>query len=316
MLPKTFQRFAPALFALASLSLDSRATLAQTPAPARPAAPATTPAPGSEGGRVVRSPGNADWAGTLADARRRAAAEKKLVFYELTREGCGDCRRMDALLYPAFDFEALLTGMVPVKIDLDSPDGRVLAERYTIQQAPSILITSPDGRLAFMMQNFKNAPDFWQHVRPDLDRYRKFSAQVDAQDVPRLSANEAFKTGSELFARFDFEAARERLKRAATAPDATPPLKSSALQGLAAAELQLGRPGDARKTIEQAIAVAPDGDHRERAELFRAQIPLSENKPDEALALYRRFAKDHPDSKYMDRVKSFIEKLGGAGATR
>jgi tetratricopeptide (TPR) repeat protein len=314
MLPKSFRRFAPALLALASLAVTAAEGIAQ--APTRPAAPATTPAPAPESNRVVRSPGNAEWAPTLADARRRAAAEKKLVFYELTREGCGDCRRMEGLLYPAFDFEALLTGMVPVRIDLDSPDGRVLAERYTIQQAPSILITSPDGRLAFMMQNFKNAPDFWQHVRPDLDRYRKFSAQVDAQDVPRLSASEAFKTGSELFARFDFDASRERLKRASTAPDATPQVKSSALQGLAASELQLGRVGDARKSIEQAIAVAPDGDHRERAELFRAQIPLSENKPDEALALYRKFAKDHPDSKYMERVKTFIGKLEAGGTPK
>ena len=305
MLPKIFREFAAAA-ALASLA-GAAGTRAQQPQPA----PTTAP-----GGRAVRSPGNADWAKDLAEARRRAAAEKKLVFYELSREGCGDCRRMDALFYPAFDFEALLVGMVPVRIDLDSPDGRVLAERYTIQQAPSILITNPDGRLAFLMQGFKNAPDFYSHVKPDLERYRKFSAEVDAQDVARLSANDAFRTGSELFKRFDFEAARERLKRAATAPDATPAVKSSALQGLAAAELQLGRVGDSRKTIEQAIASAPDSDHKQRAELFRAQIPLAENKPDEALALYRRFARDHPDSKYMDRVKTFIAKLESGGTVK
>jgi tetratricopeptide (TPR) repeat protein len=304
MLPKSFREFAAtAVLALAGAAV----TLAQQPPPA----PTTAP-----GGRAVRSPGNADWAKDLAEARRRAAAEKKLVFYELSREGCGDCKRMDALLYPAFDFEALLIGMVPVRIDLDSPDGRVLGERYTIQQAPSILITNPDGRLAFLMQGFKNAPDFYSHVKPDLERYRKFSAEVDAQDVAKLSANDAFRTGSELFKRFDYEAARERLKRAATAPDATPALKSSALQGLAATELQLGRVGDSRKTIEQAIAAAPDSDHKQRAELFRAQIPLAENKPADALALYRQFARDHPDSKYMDRVKTFIEKLEAGGTAK
>jgi tetratricopeptide (TPR) repeat protein len=306
MFPKIFRDFTAALLLAALASIAGGAAKAQQ-------APVPTTAPGA---RAVRSPGNADWAKDLAEARRRAAAEKKLVFYELSREGCGECKRMDALLYPAFDFEALLIGMVPVRIDLDSPDGRVLAERYTIQQAPSVLIANPDGRLAFLMQGFKNAPDFYSHVKPDLERYRKFSAEVDAQDVAKLSATDAFRTGSELFKRFDFEAARERLKRAATAPDATPALKASALQGLAAAELQLGRVGDSRKTIEQAIAAAPDSDQRQRAELFRAQIPLSENKPDEALALYRKFAKDHPDSKYMDRVKTFIEKLEAGGSPK
>ena len=307
MLPKSFRNLAAA----ALLALASAAGAAAQSAQQPPPAPTTAP-----GARAVRSPGNAEWAKDLAEARRRAASEKKLVFYELAREGCGECKRMDALLYPAFDFEALLVGMVPVRIDLDSPDGRVLAERYTIQQAPSILITNPDGRLAFLMQGFKNAPDFYAHVRPDLDKYRKFSAEVEAQDVARLSASDAFRTGSELFKRFDFEAARERLKRAASAPDATPAVKSSALQGLAASELQLGRVGDSRKTIEQAIASAPDADHKQRAELFRAQIPLAENKPEEALALYRRFAKEHPDSKYMDRVKTFIEKLEAGGSKK
>ena len=283
----------------------------QAPAQQPPVAPAP-----QDQNRPVHSPGNADWAPDLATARSRAAAEHKLVFYELDRKGCGDCRRMDGLLYPAFDFEALLIGMVPVKIDLDSEDGKVLGQRYTIQEAPSILITEAGGRLAFLMQGFKNTPDFYSHVHRDLDAYRKFAVAVDAQDVPKLPAKEAFKSGSDLFARFDFEGARARLKRAATAPDASPALKSSALQGLAAAELQLGRTADARRSIDQAIASAPNAEEKQRAELLRAQIPLAENKPDEALALYRRFAKDHPDSKYMDRVKSFIEKLGGAGATR
>jgi tetratricopeptide (TPR) repeat protein len=305
MFPRIFRGFVTAVLAATAASLSAPAA-AQT-APATPAPPQ---------GRPVHSPGNAVWAKDLAEARRRAANEKKLVFYELDRENCGECKRMEGLLYPAFDFEALLVGMVPVKLDLDSPDGRVVAERYSIQQAPSVLITNPDGRLAFLMQGFKNAPDFYAHVRPDLDAYRKFSKQVEAQDVSKLSATEAFKTGSELFARFDFDGARERLKRASTAPDATPALKSSALQGLAAAELQLNRPADARKTIEQAITAAPDADHKQRAELFRAQIPLAENKPDEALALYRKFAKDHPDSKYMDRVKTFIAKLESGGSTK
>jgi tetratricopeptide (TPR) repeat protein len=203
-----------------------------------------------------------------------------------------------------------------VRIDLDSPDGRVLAERYRIQEAPSVLITNADGRVAFLMQGFKNAPDFYSHVRPDLDKYRAFAAYVDAQDVASLPADEALRTGSELFARFDYEAARERLKRASTAKDATPATRSRALQGLAAAELQLGRAADSRKSIDQAIATAPDADQKQQAELFRAQIPLAENKPDEALALYRRFAKDHPNSKYMDRVKTFIEKLEAGGSPK
>ncbi len=46
------------------------------------------------------------------------------MFLEFVKEDCGNCKRMDTLLYPAFDFEALLIAMVPVKVDLDSPLGK------------------------------------------------------------------------------------------------------------------------------------------------------------------------------------------------
>jgi thioredoxin-related protein len=56
---------------------------------------------------AVRSPGNATWASTVEEGAKRAASEGKFLFVEFDRQGCGHCQRMDQLLYPAFDFEAL-----------------------------------------------------------------------------------------------------------------------------------------------------------------------------------------------------------------
>ena len=64
-----------------------------------------------------------------------------------------------------------------------------------------MLITTPEGRLVFLMQGFKDAPDFYQHAHKDLDAYRSSRGRVDAQDIPNLSAQEAFATGHELYAR-------------------------------------------------------------------------------------------------------------------
>ncbi len=284
--------------ALLALALASGATAQQLTAP-NPAA-ANSP---------VGSPGNAVWAKDAAEAQAKATAEKKLIYFEFVRPGCGDCRRMQALLYPAFDFEALLIGMVPVQLDLDSAGGKPLAERFEIRDVPAVLITTPEGRLVFMVEGFKDAPDFYSHVRKDLDQYRKFAQRIEGQNIATLSADEAYATGRELYARRDIEAARPRLKRATVAPNPKPGVRESALEGLAAAELQLGQTAEARKTIDTLIATTRNPEQKERAELFRAQIPLSENKPAEALALYKKFAKDHPDSKHLDTVRSFIERL-------
>ena len=266
----------------------------------------------AEANRPVTSPGNAVWAKDAAEAKAKAAAEKKLIYFEFVRPGCGDCRRMQSLLYPAFDFEVLLTGMVPVKLDIDSAEGKPLAERFGLRDVPAVLIATPEGRLVFSVEGFKNAPDFYRHVHKDLDEYRKFARRIESQDVATLSADEAYATGRELYARRDIEAARPRLKRASVAPDPKPGVRESALEGLAAAELQLGQTAAARQTIDLLIRTTKNAEQKERAELFRAQIPLSENKPAEALALYKQFARDHPESKHLATVRSFIEKLEAA----
>lgn len=280
---------------------------AQTPAPAPTAV---------HEGRAVRSPGNAAWAPDVRTAHERAAKEGALVYHEFTAKACGQCSRMQGLLYPAFDFEALLIGMVPVQVELDSAEGQPLANRYHVTETPSVLITTASGRLVFLVQGFQDAPDFYAHVRSDLDAYRKFARTVDAQDVARLKAQEAYQSGRELYARFDFEGAAARLARAAQATDATPAIRASALEGLAAAELELGQTSRSRQTIDRLIATTTDPKQKENAELFRAQISLVENKPQDALAQYKRFAKEHPDSPYLDEVRTFIARLEKGGAPK
>src|SRR5437868_10218937 len=96
---------------------------------------------------AVRTPGNAQWAPTVEEAGKRAAREGKFLFVEFDQQGCGHCQRMDILLYPAFDFEALLIPMVPVKVLLESAEGKEMARRHGIREAPAILILSPEGRM-------------------------------------------------------------------------------------------------------------------------------------------------------------------------
>ena len=56
-------------------------------------------------------------------------------------------------------------------------------------------------------------------------------------------------------------------------------------------------------------------DQKERAELFLAELDLSEGKPGDALAAYKKFAKDHPKSPYLEKVRGFIAKLEAAAPT-
>jgi thioredoxin-related protein len=260
---------------------------------------------------AVRSPGNAQWATTVDEARQRAASEGKFLFVEFDQQGCGNCQRMDVLLYPAFDFEALLIPMVPVKVLLESAEGKAMARRHGIKETPAILILSPEGRMVFLMEGFTSAPDFYQHARQELDTYKAFARNVEGQDIPRLPAREAFDTARELYQRGDSSGALPYLKRAAAAPDASVVLREDARELLAAVELDGGDTASSRQTIQRLIATTKDAKRRERAELFRAQIPLAENKTDEAYALFKKFEKDHPKSVYLPQVRALADRLAG-----
>jgi thioredoxin-related protein len=285
------------------------ATLA-VPAPT-PAAntPSDEPRPPQVSSAVPLGPGKVLWAISPNEASQRAARENKFVFLEFVKEDCGNCKRMDALLYPAFDFEALLVTMVPVKVDLETPVGKEFIRRYGIDATPAILITTAEGRLVFLMAGFYNQADFFRHANAAVDGYRKFARQVDAQDISKLAAKEALDTGNELYRRSDPGAALPRLRRAVAAPGATTAEREDALEVLAAVEIDLGQPASSRQTIERLLKTTKDRSRRERAEIFRAQIPLAENRPDEALALFRKFQKDHPTSPLIQRVNDLVQRL-------
>jgi thiol-disulfide isomerase/thioredoxin len=295
------------------------ATLALPQAAATPVVPAPAAASGSSQPQVSSAvplgPGKALWAISPEEASRRASRENKFVFLEFGKEDCGNCKRMDALLYPAFDFEALLISMVPVKIDPDTPLGREFLQRYDIDATPAILITTPEGRLVFLMAGFYNQADFFRHANTAVDSYRQFARRVDSQDISRLPAKEALDTGSELYRRSDPQAALPRLRRAASAPGATTAQREDALEILAAVELDLEQAASSRQTIERLLKTTKDRARRERAEIFRAQIPLAENRPAEALALFRKFQKDHPTSPHIQRVNELVQRLEERAAT-
>ena len=304
---------------ISALPLILMAALAmQASGPASPSAakpvPTAAPAATSPGApepdtSVPPGPGKVIWATSVKEAHDRAEREGKFVFFEFTKQECGNCQRMDSLIYPAFDLEALLVSSIPIKIDLEAPEGRAIAATYSIEEAPAVLITTTQGRLVFLMQGFMNQGEFFRHASGAIEGYRKWAKEIAAQDVPKLSARQAFESGNELYHRSDPVAALPRLRRAVSAKGLSGKEREDTLELLAAVELDLRQPAASRKTIDELLATTKDRQRRERAELFRAQIPLAENKPAEALALFRKFQKDHPTSPHNERVKELVQQL-------
>ena len=139
---------------------------------------------------------------------------------------------------------------------------------------PSVLITTPEGRLVFLMQGFKDAPDFYRHAHKDLDHYRQFAKKVDAQDVATLSGRtRRCATGRELYARKDPKAALPRLERAVGGPESAARACAKRARKPGRRRARARRPAASRETIDQLIATTKNPDQKERAELFRGADP-------------------------------------------
>jgi len=301
--------FALQLVLFAALTAPQKAVPPATTPPAPATAPTATAASREKSDPLPPGPGNVAWAASVDEARTRASREDKLVFIEFVKNECGNCERMDNLIYPSTDLAAMLASMVPVKVDLESLIGKEFSGRYGFEEAPAILVTTPEGRLVFLMEGFYNQGEFFRNAYAGVESYRKFAKRVESQDIAKLPMKEALETGTELYRRSDPEAALPRLRRAVAAPGATGTEREDALELLAAAEFDLAQPAASRRTIERLIAMTKDRARKERAELFRAQIPLAENRPTEALALFRKFQKDHPQSVHIAQVNELVAKL-------
>jgi thioredoxin-like negative regulator of GroEL len=284
-------RILPALFA-AALSAGAGA---QQPAAPGPASPAT--------------PGNALWAETVDEARVRAEKENKLVYVEFESPNCGQCRRMDALLYPALDFEQLMAGMVPVKIDLGAPMAAELTKRYGIQEAPAVLVTTPSGRSVFAMQGFENAPEFYREIYRAMQDHKSLERRLETQDINNLPPGEALQTGAELYNRSDPTAALPRLRRAAMAKDSPPATRDNAMELLARSQLELDQVTQAEQTLQKLVSSTKDPVRRERAALLLAQAPFAANRPEEGVRRLQQFLKDYPNSSEAPAVKEMLARL-------
>lgn len=265
-------------------------------------APVTTaPAPAT--------PGKAAWEATYEKARSRASKEGKVVFVEFMETGCGNCLRMEGLLYPAVNFEMTLLRMVPVKLDRAAGEGAALAERYGITEAPAVLIVSAGGALVFRVNGFDQAGAFYTHVRESMAAWDKVHVRMihepEFQDDPK----QELALGTELALRFDPEEAAPRFERAAHALDAE--TRDRALTYLASAQFKLKRYADSRATLGKILVVSKDADLREQAELFVSQIALAEGKRDEARRTVLAFLRDHPDSKRRGGAQTMLDSMNG-----
>jgi thioredoxin-like negative regulator of GroEL len=121
------------------------ATLAA--APARPTTAAATTRKTSPIDSLAAAESRVRWATAPAESAIVAAARaQRPAFLDFYADWCAPCRWMDRAVYPDPLLGEVSEGVVMVRIDIETPEGRRLANRYGVFQYPTLVYLAPDGR--------------------------------------------------------------------------------------------------------------------------------------------------------------------------
>ena len=131
-----------------------------------------------------------------------SAATGKPVFLDAYTTWCKPCREMDALVFSRPEVEEMLQRrFVPVRVDMESPEGRTLGARFGVSVYPTFLVVDAEGEM-HRASGFLKADELEAFATTSLDPRRNTRGlrrryREGDRDPGLLLALERFATASD-----------------------------------------------------------------------------------------------------------------------
>jgi thioredoxin-related protein len=207
-------------------------------------------------------PAKLPWHASFDDALAVAAAEKRPLLLFFTARWCGYCHQLERKTLSQPKVREQLARFVPVKVDLDTQDGRTLATRYRVTGGiPQCVLVGPDGLWRGRVGGYLPEAEFLEELR----KAEELAAREHALPADR------HRERAELFLeREDFEKLELELAALRTNP-ADPAIEEL---GFRAAErlVALGRWTAAGPALDRFLQRHPDSKRCEQALLLQARV--------------------------------------------
>lgn len=85
------------------------------------------------------------WAKSFPEASTLARKDNRLIMVKFTAEWCGPCKDMEQITFSNPSVASELGHVVPVRVDVDSKDGKQLSDYYRVESLPTVVFMLPDG---------------------------------------------------------------------------------------------------------------------------------------------------------------------------
>jgi len=119
---------------------------------------------------------------TFADALSKAKNENKYVFIDCFTTWCGPCKLM---VFDVFSQKRVgdyyNRNFINLKLDLEKPENKFIAEKYGVTAFPTYLFFDPNGVLKFKAKAYLDAPIFLEMAKAAQDKDNNF--EVNAKKI-------------------------------------------------------------------------------------------------------------------------------------
>ena len=118
--------------------------------------------------------GEIAWRTSLAQAKREAKAQNKLIMVDLYTDWCGFCKKLDRETYTdAGVLKLTAAKFVPLKLNPEKqPDAAQLAKKARVQGFPTILFINADGEIYHRIGGYAPAQPFMEEMNQALEVQR------------------------------------------------------------------------------------------------------------------------------------------------
>ncbi len=241
----------------------------------------------------------------IAEARKGGGSR---IFVFLEQKDCGDCRRMDALIFPARAFQQYLEDKVVARLDIDAADGAPLAARFGITPAPAWLVLTPDLVVSSVQVGVTSQAQWFDELEAYEKRWATYQKMLAEEARSPRDGSLIFENARETFKRRGDALAEPKFRKLADDASTPPAIREQSLAYLATIEMDAKRLDDARRDLERLLESGKDADLLERAEIRLAEVEIGKGDYAATRRRLQAFRKAHPSSKLLPEVQE-LEKL-------
>jgi thiol:disulfide interchange protein len=107
-------------------------------------------------GIVSGADGNAFSSLSFIDALNAGIEENKPVIVKFEADWCQFCKLMDANSFSDVRVIKKMEDFIAVKVDVETPEGRLLAKKYRVRSLPTLIGLNPEGKLVYPRAGYQS----------------------------------------------------------------------------------------------------------------------------------------------------------------